>query len=115
MLPVATRALLAAVLLALALAPSALGSQPRATSSIVGGQDADIADWPSIAFILTAWNTDADPELDAIAQCTGTVVAPEWVISAAHCAFQPNGDGIDALLTITGVGDINEEGSLFDL
>jgi secreted trypsin-like serine protease len=107
---VATRALLAAVLLTLALAASALGSPPpRASSSIVGGQDADIADWPSIAFILTAWDTDGDPtDLEESARCTGTVIAPQWVISAAHCAFQPDGQPIDALLTITGVGDFRD-------
>ena len=109
----ATRALLVAVLLILALAPSALGSPPpKAASSIVGGQDAAIADWPSIAFILTAWDTDGDPELEELAQCTGTVIAPEWVASAAHCAFRPDGQGIDALLTVTGVGDINEDGEV---
>lgn len=111
MLRVATRALLAAVLLVLAVAPSAVGSPPpRASASIVGGQGAAIADWPSIAFILTAWDTDGDPQLEAFAQCTGTVIAPEWVISAAHCAFQPNGQGIDALLTVTGISDLNDDG-----
>jgi secreted trypsin-like serine protease len=109
---VATRALLAAVLLVLALAPSAVGVEPKATSSIVGGREADIADWPSIAFILTFWDTDGDPDFEEVAQCTGTVIAPEWVISAAHCAFDDNGARTDALLTLTGVGDLDEDGEV---
>ena len=112
MLRVATRALLAALLLTLALVPSAVGSPPQATSSIVGGRDADIADWPSIAFLVAFWNTDSDPELEAAATCTGTVIAPEWVISAAHCAFRPDDQPIEALATMTGVSDVNQDGEI---
>ena len=47
------RSLLAAALLTLALAPSALAAaSPSAQSSIVGGRVAEIDDWPSIAFLL---------------------------------------------------------------
>jgi secreted trypsin-like serine protease len=100
------RSLLVAALLLLALAPSALAS-PQAESSIVGGHTADIDDWPSIAFLLAAWDSDGDGELDAQSQCTGTVIAPQWVISAAHCAFRPGG-AVDAMVTVTGVGDLND-------
>lgn len=101
------RSLLAAALLTLALAPSALAASPTATSSIVGGRTADIDDWPSIAFLLAAWDSDGDGQLDAQSQCTGTVIAPQWVVSAAHCAFRPGG-AVDAMVTLTGVGDIND-------
>jgi secreted trypsin-like serine protease len=100
------RSLLVAALLLIALAPAALAA-PQAKTSIVGGQTADIADWPSIAFLLAAWDSDGDGELDAQSQCTGTVIAPQWVISAAHCAFRPGG-AVDAMVTVTGVGDLND-------
>ena len=102
------RSLLAAALLVLALAPSALASPPKASTSIVGGQTADIDDWPSIAFLLTAWDSDGDGQLDTQAQCTGTVIAPQWIVSAAHCAFRPGGQGVDGMVTLTGVGDLND-------
>lgn len=92
----------------LALAPSALASPPKASTSIVGGQNAAIDDWPSIAFLLSAWDSDGDGQPDTQAQCTGTVIDPEWVISAAHCAFRPDGQGVDAMVTLTGVGDLND-------
>ncbi len=102
------RSLLAAALLTLALAPSALAaSSPTAQSSIVGGRVADIDDWPSIAFLLAAWDSDDDGQLDMQAQCTGTVIAPQWVVSAAHCAFRPGGT-VDAMVTLTGVGNYND-------
>ena len=100
------RTLLAAALLVLALAPSALASPPKASTSIVGGQFADIGDWPSIAFLLSAWDSDGDGQLDKQAQCTGTVIAPQWVVSAAHCAFRPDDQGVDAMVALTGVSDI---------
>jgi secreted trypsin-like serine protease len=107
-LTVSTRVLLAAALLVLALAPSALAASPKASTSIVGGQVADIADWPSIAFLFSVWDSDGDGQLDTQAQCTGTVIAPQWVVSAAHCAFRPDDQLVDAMGTITSVGDIND-------
>jgi secreted trypsin-like serine protease len=103
------RVLLLAALLALLLAPTALAGPPQARSSIVGGGDAAIGDWPSIAFLLSGWDSDGNQTIDMQAQCTGTVIAPQWVISAAHCAFQPNGQPIDAMVTVTGVADLNDQ------
>ena len=62
---VSIRALLAVALLVLALAPTALASSPKASTSIVGGQVAAIDDWPSIASLLSAWDSDGDGELDS--------------------------------------------------
>ena len=49
-----------------------------------------------------ALDSDGDGQLDAQAQCTGTVVAPQWIVSAAHCAFRPDDQGVDAMVTLTG-------------
>jgi Trypsin len=95
------------LLLALAL-PVAAGAAPTATTSVVGGHDAPAAAWPSIAFLLTAWDEDGDGELDGSAGCTGTVIKPAWILTAAHCAFGPDGRPVDAMLSITGVADIND-------
>jgi secreted trypsin-like serine protease len=97
-------------LIALAAAPAADAKSPQkhtptARASIVGGHNATIADWPSIAFLLAGWDENGDGQIDSGAGCTGTVIAPDWIISAAHCAFQPNGDPIDAMVTLTGVAD----------
>jgi trypsin len=103
-----SKRILPILILALALAvPAAAGAKPpvKATASIVGGHDASIADWPSIAFILAGWDSDDDGQIDSGAGCTGTVIAKQWVISAAHCAFRPDGKPIDAMVTVTGVAD----------
>jgi secreted trypsin-like serine protease len=108
---VPARVLLLAALTALLLAPAAAADPPQARSSIVGGQDAAIGAWPSIAFVLAGWDSNGDQTIDQHAQCTGTVIAPQWVVSAAHCAFQPNGELVHAMLTVTGVADLNEHGA----
>jgi secreted trypsin-like serine protease len=94
-------------LIAVAVPVATASARPPAVahSSIVGGQNASIADWPSISFILAAWDEDGDGQLDSAAGCTGTVINPSWVISAAHCLFRPNGDPVDAILTLTGTED----------
>jgi trypsin len=98
-------------LIALAVPVAGASARPPAVahSSIVGGQDASITDWPSISFILAAWDEDGDGTLDSAAGCTGTVINPSWVISAAHCLFRPNGDPVDAILTLTGTEDKNNQ------
>lgn len=99
---------LSIALLALPGAGAAAAEAPTAKQSIVGGQDAAIADWPSIAFLLAAWDANGDGRLDQAAGCTGTVIAPEWILSAAHCAFRPDGGPVVAMLSITGVANFND-------
>lgn len=71
-------ALLGAALLAvLVLAPSA-AAEPGAQASIINGRTASIAEFPSLAFI------EAREGKHGFA-CTGSVVAPRVVLTAAHC------------------------------
>lgn len=67
----------AALLAALVLAPAA-AAEPGAQASIINGHTASIAEFPSLAFI------EAREGKHGFA-CTGTVVAPRVVLTAAHC------------------------------
>ncbi len=67
------------VALAVAVAPAA-SAQPR----IVGGQDA-----PADAFGYVA-----NIEIAGAFGCTGTLVAPTWVVTAGHCASVTGGAGV---------------------
>lgn len=95
------------MLLALAL-PVAAGASPTATTSIVGGHAAPAANWPSIAFLLAAWDENGDGVLDAASSCTGTVIKPQWILTAAHCSLDPDDQPVDAMLSITGVANVND-------
>jgi secreted trypsin-like serine protease len=90
-------------------APAGAQHPPKAAASIVGGQDASIDDWPSIAYLLAGWDGDGNGTIESAASCTGTVIAPKWIITAAHCAYRPDGQGIDAMVTVTGVADLNDD------
>jgi secreted trypsin-like serine protease len=58
--------------------PAAAAAAPTATASIVGGHAASIEEFPSLVYI------QADEGKHGFA-CTGTVVAPRIVLTAAHC------------------------------
>jgi len=70
-------ALACAALAALAL-PAAAPAEPAAQASIVGGRAGSIAEFPFLSFI------EAKEGKHGFA-CTGTVVAPRVVLTAAHC------------------------------
>jgi secreted trypsin-like serine protease len=70
-------ALLACALAAL-LAPATAAAAPGATASIIGGHSATIEEFPSLVYI------EADEGKHGFS-CTGTVVAPRVILTAAHC------------------------------
>ena len=85
----AARAVLAvAVLVATIAVPSAAGARnepphalrrQRAHVAVIGGQLAERGTFPWMAYVL-------DIRGDEVGQCSGTVVAPNLVLTAGHCA-----------------------------
>ena len=59
--------------------PTAAPAAAPAQASIIGGDVASIADFPSLAFIAARTSRNQG------FACTGTVIAPRVVLTAAHC------------------------------
>jgi secreted trypsin-like serine protease len=67
-----------ALLALLLLIPASASARDGASASIIGGRAATVAEFPSLAYIEARQGQSGSA-------CTGTVVAPRVVLTAAHC------------------------------
>ena len=87
---------LGALAAVLVLASPAAG-RPR----IVGGTPAPAGSWPSAAFLYGTYQGRPFG-------CTGSVVAPEWVVTAAHCAYGERDRFADTMTAVLDAKDYTD-------
>jgi secreted trypsin-like serine protease len=100
-------ALLGAGLALLAIgAPAGASASDGAHASIIGGKSSSIAEFPSLAFIESSNGREAFA-------CTGSVIAPRVILTAAHCADDLDHGGLvppRSYAVLTGAANLAQAG-----
>src|SRR3954453_11776296 len=82
-------------------APLAFAPPAAARPGIGGGSAAPAGSWPSTVFLYGTFQGQPYG-------CTGSVVAPEWVVTAAHCAYGAPGKFADSVTAVLNAKDYTD-------
>jgi secreted trypsin-like serine protease len=92
-------------LLAGAFVAQAAVSPAHADTRTINGAPTADGSWPSVAYIKTAFTAGGK---NYTSNCTSTVVAPHWVVTAAHCTYgEPEPLTASQMTVITGRPNLN--------
>lgn len=80
------------------------------TPRIIGGIGIDIEQYPATAALLSTSRVQLDGNLFQAQFCAGSVIAARWVLTAAHCVSDLQGNQVTpgSIQVLTGSSNLNE-------
>jgi len=87
--------------------PDAIFNESSIQNRVYGGGDAEPGSWPSMAAIVS---TGPFPLEDRFF-CGGSVIGDRWILTAAHCMFDPFGaqSQPSEIRVVVGINDLQDE------